>query len=98
MNGATYRGYEGIRRSVQGYAKILSDIRLVVEDQVVAADHVTSRFTVSGRCYGRQVSFNGITISRFSGDVIIEDWSVTDVLSMLKQVGLWRCLLIAVRH
>lgn len=98
VNGATHRGYEGIQRSVQSYAKILSNIRLVVQDQVIATDHVTSRFTVTGRCYGREVSFHGITISRFSGDKIIEDWSVTDVLGMLKQLGWWRCLLIVFKH
>jgi predicted ester cyclase len=97
VNGTTHRGHEGIRRSVQGYAKVLSDLRVVVEGQTVATDHVTSRFTVTGRCYGRTVSFDGITMSRFRGEVIVEDWSVTDVLGMLKQLGLWRALLIALR-
>lgn len=98
VNGMEYRGHEGIRISVQKYARLLSNLRVAVHDQVVATDHVTSRFTVTGRCYGRPVSFDGITISRFSGKTIVEDWSVTDVLGMLKQIGLWRCLLIAIRH
>jgi predicted ester cyclase len=98
VNGSDYHGHEGIRRSVQGYTKILSDIRIVVKDQLSDADRVTSRFTVTGRCYGRQVSFEGITISRFDGAKIIEDWSISDVLGMLKRLGVWRCLLLALRH
>ncbi|MGH9789898.1 MAG: ester cyclase [Candidatus Acidiferrales bacterium] len=87
-----------IRRSVKSYAKMLSDLRIEVQDQVVDTDHITSRFTVTGRCYGREVSFAGITISRFEGDMIAEDWTVTDVLSMLKSLGKWRFLLIALRR
>lgn len=97
VNGTTYRGHEGIRRSVQSYAKVLSNLQIAVKDQIATIDHVTSRFTVTGRCYGREVSFDGLTVSRFSGDTIVEDWSITDVFGMLKQVGLWRGLLIAVR-
>jgi predicted ester cyclase len=97
VNGRDFRGHEGIRRSVQGYAKVLSNLRIEVRDQMVDGDRVSSRFTVTGRCYGREVSFEGITISRFEGQVIAEDWSVTDVLSMLKRVGIWRCLLIVLR-
>jgi hypothetical protein len=44
------------------------------------------------------VSFNGITISRFENGLIIEDWSVTDTLGMLRQLGLWRSLLLALRR
>jgi predicted ester cyclase len=98
VNGAEYRGYEGIRQSVQGYARVLSDLRIEVKDQAIDTDRVTSRFTVTGRCYGRAISFEGITISRFEGSLIVEDWSVTDVLGMLKRLGVWRSVLIALRH
>ena len=97
VNGAEYRGHEGIRRSVQKYAKVLSNLRVEVKDQVIATDRVTSRFTVTGRCSGREISFEGITISRFEGDLIVEDWSVTDTLGMLKGLGVWRSLLVALR-
>ena len=68
VNGAEHRGYEGIRRSVQAYARVLSGLRIDVKEQMTDKDRVTSRFTVSGRCYGRSISFDGITISRFEGD------------------------------
>ena len=65
---------------------------------LVDGNGVTSRFVVVGTGYGRRVSFNGITISRFENGLIVEDWSVTDSLSMLRQLGLWRSILIGLRQ
>lgn len=76
---------------------MLSDLRIEVKDQMLDTDRVTSRFTVTGGCYGREVSFEGITISRFEGELIVEDWTVTDGWGLLKQLGVWRSLLIALR-
>jgi predicted ester cyclase len=97
VNGAEHRGHEGIRRSVQAYARVLSELRIQVKEQMTDTDRVVSRFTVSGSCYGREVSFDGITISRFEGGLIVEDWTVTDGWSLLKRLGTWRSLLIALR-
>lgn len=97
VNGANYFGHEGIKHSVQGYARVLSDLRIEVKDQVIDADRVTSRFVVTGRCYGREVSFEGITISRFEGELIVEDWTITDMWGMLKRLGIWRTVLIALK-
>jgi hypothetical protein len=44
-----------------------------------------------------RVYFNGITISRFEKGLIVEDWSVTDTLGMLRQLGLMRSLWLDVR-
>jgi len=97
VNGAEHRGHEGIRRSVQAYMRVLSDLRIEVKEQIFDADRVTSRFTVTGRCYGRAISFDGITISRFEAGLIAEDWTVTDGWSVLRRLGIWRSLLIALR-
>jgi hypothetical protein len=35
-----------------------------------------------------------ITISRFADGLIVEDWSVTDTLGMLRQLGMWRSVLV----
>ena len=53
---------------------------------------MVSRFVVSGTAYGRPVRFNGITISRMEYGLVVEDWSVTDTLGMLRQLGLWRLI------
>ncbi len=96
VNGMKFQGLEGARRSVEMYTKILSDLDVVVEEQLTDGDRVTSRFVVSGTSFGRRVCINGITISRFQDGLIIEDWSVTDTLGMLRQLGAWRSVLLAI--
>ena len=98
VNDMKFKGRDGVRRSVELYTKVLSDLQLVVEEQLMEGDRVTSRFVVSGKAHGRDVRFNGITISRFKDGLIVEDWSVTDTLSMLRQLGVWRALLVAFRQ
>jgi predicted ester cyclase len=79
------------------YKTVLSDITITVEEQVVDGDRVASRFVVQGTSHGRRVRFNGITISRFEDGKIVEDWSVTDTLGMLRQLGMLRLLWVGVR-
>jgi hypothetical protein len=98
VNDMKFKGLEGARRSVGLYTKILSDIEIIVEEQLVDGDRVTSRFVVTGNSSGKKVHFNGITISRFKDSVIVEDWSVTDTLGMLRQLGLLRSIMIGVRQ
>jgi predicted ester cyclase len=98
VNDFELRGLEGVRRSVELYTSVLSDLEIQVQDQLVDGDRVTSRFVVSGTNRGRRVRFNGITISRFESGRIVEDWSVTDTLGMLRQLGAWRSVLVAVRQ
>ncbi|HEU0032137.1 MAG TPA: ester cyclase [Kofleriaceae bacterium] len=98
VNDFELRGLEGVRRSVELYTSVLDDLQISVEDQVVDGDRVTSRFVVTGTNRGRRVRFHGITISRFEGGRIVEDWSVTDTLGMLRQLGGWRSVLVAIRQ
>jgi predicted ester cyclase len=97
VNDLEFRGLAGAEQSVNLYRRLLTDMSIQVEEQVVAGDRVTSRFVVSGTSYGRRVHFNGITISRFENGLIVEDWSVTDTLGMLRQLGLARSLLVGVK-
>lgn len=97
VNGLEFRGLAGAERSVDLYRKLLTDMSITVEEQVVAGDRVTSRFVVRGVSHGRQVRFDGITISRFEDGLIVEDWSVTDTLGMLRQLGILRSLVVGAR-
>ena len=94
VNDIKFHGLDGARRSVELYTKVLSDLDVVVEEQLTDGDRVTSRFVVSGKSFGKRVRFNGITISRFKEGLIVEDWSVTDTLGMLRQLGAWRSALV----
>ena len=98
VNDMKFKGLEGVRLSVNSYTKVLSDLDVVVEEQLTDGDHVTSRFVVSGKSFSRTVRFNGITISRFKDGLIVEDWSVTDTLGMLRQLGTWRSILVGLRQ
>lgn len=98
VNDVKFVGLEGVRQSVQLYTKVLSDLDVVVEEQLTDGDRVTSRFVVSGNSFGKRARFNGMTISRFKDGLIVEDWSVTDTLSMLRQLGVWRSVLVGLRQ
>jgi hypothetical protein len=97
VNDVLFRGLAGAQRSVALYKKVLDDLAVSVEEQIVEGNRITSRFVVTGSSHGRPVRFNGITISRFEKDLIVEDWSVTDTLCMLRQLGVWRAVLVAAR-
>jgi ketosteroid isomerase-like protein len=87
VNGKVFRGHEGIRHSVGLYQVLFEDLVIRVEDQVSDGDKVASRFTLTGRRGGRSVSVSGLTISRFSDGKIVEDFTVTDTASLLRQLG-----------
>jgi predicted ester cyclase len=98
VNGREFHGLAGVERSVASYRAVLSDLRIAVQDQLVDDGRVASRYVISGSCRGRRVRFEGITISRVEGGLVVEDWSVTDTFGMLRQLGLWRAMLIRVRQ
>jgi predicted ester cyclase len=97
VNDMEFYGLAGTEESVELYKAILSDVRVEVQEQLVDGDRVTSRFVVTGQSLGRHVRFNGITISRFEDGLIVEDWSVTDTVGMLRQLGVWRSLWMAMK-
>jgi predicted ester cyclase len=92
------RGQEGIARSVALYRALFPDLRIEVVDQVGQGDQVVSRWTLHGTRRGRRVTLPAISISRFQDGQIAEDWTVSDNLRLLRQVGLRRGLALAVRY
>jgi steroid delta-isomerase-like uncharacterized protein len=72
------------------------DIRVTADDMVAEGDKVALRWTSTGTHRGelqgipptnRQVTVIGITIYRFAGDRIVEEWNNADTLGMLRQLG-----------
>jgi hypothetical protein len=94
VNGLEFHGLAGTQESVDLYKRLLSNLEIRVHEQLVEGDRVTSRFVVTGTHRGRRVAFDGITISRFDGGLIVEDWSVVDTLSFVRQLGAWRTLMV----
>jgi steroid delta-isomerase-like uncharacterized protein len=90
------RGPEGIKRFVQMYRSAFPDTHITVEDLIAEGDEVVTRWrgrgTHQGELFGiapsgNQVEVTGITISRFEGGKIAEDWTSYDVLGMMQQIG-----------
>jgi hypothetical protein len=44
------------------------------------------------------VKLSGIVISRFKDGRIIEDHAASDTMELVRQLGVWRLLLLAVKH
>ena len=98
VNELTFHGLAGTEQSVSLYTSVLSELNVTVEEQVTEGSRVTSRFVVTGTNRGRRVRFRGMTISRFENGLIVEDWSVTDTFGMLRQLGLWRSILVGFKQ
>jgi predicted ester cyclase len=98
VNALEYRGTEGARRSVALYLKLFPDLSFHVDEQVTERDRVASRWTLRGTHRGRRVQLRGIVISRFDDAKIVEDWAVSDTLELARQLGVWRSLLLLLKH
>jgi steroid delta-isomerase-like uncharacterized protein len=80
--------------------RLFPDFHLTVEVVVAEADKVASYWTWRGTntgdfqlpapapATGKQVSVSGMTILRFAGGKIVEEWFQTDTMGTLQQLGL----------
>ena len=92
------RGVEAAKQFAADYRQAFPDLQTTIEDQVAEGDKVVTRFTARGTHQGetedfgpptgRQMVLEGITIHRFEGDKIVEEWERYDNLSVLQQLGL----------
>lgn len=98
VNRMEFRGHTGIRESVGIYHAIFPDLRITVEDQLTEGDLATSRWTMHGTYRGRRVTLGGITISRFAEGMIAEDWTASDTLDLVRQLGLSRSAILGLRY
>jgi predicted ester cyclase len=97
VNDRHFIGLAGVERSVATYKKLFDQVKIRVEHQIAQGEFVASRFVVAAIVKGKTVRFNGIAMSRFDNGKIVEDWSVTDTFSLLRQLGLWRFVVVAFR-
>ena len=89
-------GPEGLKQYAAMTLGAFPDARVTVEDQVAEGDKVVSRWTATGTHTGelmgiaptgRSIEISGITINRFSGGKIAEDWYQSEDLGMMQQLG-----------
>lgn len=98
VNALEYHGHDGARRSIALYLALFPDLRFDVEEQVTEGDRVASRWTLSGTHRGRRVRISGIVISRFEDGRIIEDHAASDTMELIRQLGIWRTIVLIVRY
>lgn len=88
-------GADGLKEMVQGYRDALNGLRVTIDQQFSEGDYVATRYTITGTHdgdlmgtppTGRDVAFTGITISRCEGGRIVEEWEITDTVSLLGQI------------
>jgi predicted ester cyclase len=96
VNARDYRGHDGIRSSLALYQLLFADgdLQIRVVEQVTEGDRVVSRWVAEGHNRGRRLRLWGITISHFADGEIAEDWSASDNLDVLRQLGVRRGLLL----
>jgi predicted ester cyclase len=71
-------GPDGVKQFVRGMVAAMPDGHITVEDLVAEGDKVASRFTVHGTdaATGKPVKLLVMSISRFAGGKIAEEWQL----------------------
>lgn len=92
------QGYEQARQFASTFFDAFPDINITIEDVIAEGEQVVTRYTIRGTHRGateefgppteKQMELKGITIHRFVGDRIVEEWEAYDNLSMMQQLGL----------
>lgn len=89
-------GPEGVKQFLSPFITAFPDTQGTIEDLVTEGDKVAVRFTIRGTHQGefqgiaptgKQVTMTGISIIRFTGGQMVEEWQNADILGMLQQVG-----------
>lgn len=94
------RTFEEYKQWVIDTRNALPDLHITIEDMVAEGDLVATRFTFRGTntgdfvtpmyipATGKQVTVSGITIARFAGGKVVEDWHQADMMGFMQQLGL----------
>jgi len=86
----------GFKQMIDGLLAAFPDLRLVIEDQVITADKVATRWSAEGTHTGalgnipptgRRMRIGGLILDHVSGDRVVERWEQWDQAGMLQQLG-----------
>jgi predicted ester cyclase len=89
-------GFEGVKRTMLWLASVFSDQRWEVHDVIGEGDIVATRLTHHGRQTGelmgisptgREVAYQYVHFLRFRDGRVVEQWSVRDDLTLMRQLG-----------
>jgi steroid delta-isomerase-like uncharacterized protein len=90
-------GRDAVAWFVTAFRSAVPDLRVATDDLVVEGDKLVARSTWSGTqegelfgmpATGKRFTMTVIDIVRFEDGKVVEHWGVSDVASMMQQVGL----------
>jgi steroid delta-isomerase-like uncharacterized protein len=96
MAGVEVRGLDAFKREVQLFFEAFPDIKVQVLDVIVEGDRAAVRYRESGTHLGdlagvpptkRAVTWDGVAIYRVENGLLVEEWTVSDRLTMLEAIG-----------
>ena len=88
---------DAFKQMVAGLLAAFPDLRFSIEDQIVAGDKVTTRWTAQGTnsgpfgsmpATGRRIQISGLILDRVVDGKVVERWEQWDQMGMLQQLGL----------
>ena len=90
-------GVAGFKQMIASLLAAFPDLRLSIEDQIVAGDKVATRWVAEGTnsapfgnvpATGRRVRVNGLILDRVADGRVVERWELWDQAGMMQQLGL----------
>jgi C-1 hydroxylase len=92
----TTSGLEQLKKVSGSIRQVFPDFRCIIDELLAEGDKVFSRVMVTAtQCgeydgvaaTGRKVKFGIMMVSRIANGKIVEDWTLSDDLSLLKQIA-----------
>ena len=93
---AEVKGPDGLKGYVSAFRTAFPDLHITFEDMVAEGDKVASRITLQGTHKGelagipatsKQIKVAGLSIDCLEGGKFVETFVISDVLGMLRQLG-----------
>jgi len=90
------RGSNGYKSLVSMYRNAFPDVTLSINEQIAEGDKVVTHWTARGThqgelmgvpATGKQVTVQGVVISRIENGKLIQDFETYDVHGMMRQLG-----------
>ena len=86
--GYEVKGTEGLKKFITWLHTTFPSIHFTLDDLIAEGDKVVTFWTMKGaHKSNKQVSFQGIIISRFVAGKVAEDWEIFDRLGIASQVA-----------
>jgi len=96
VDGKDIRGLKNVKQSTNEEFSAFPDLHFTIDDMIVEGDKLAARYTVTGTHKGeymgapptnKKITIRAITIDRFAGGKIVEEWGMYDTLSLMQQLG-----------